>query len=344
LPQYLTVLFQITKGEILFKAKISGIGKYVPPKILTNHDLEKLVETNDEWITSRTGIKERHIAGEGETSSTMGAKAAEKAIEMAGISKDEIEMIIFCTITPDMVFPASACLVQDLLKIPNTGTVDIEAACSGFIYGLSMANAYIASGMYKNILVIGAETLSRITDWQDRNTCVLFGDGAGAAVVSRADESDKSGILGFKLYGNGAYKDLLYVEAGGSFKPATHETVDQRLHFVKMNGNSTFKLAVRTMSDELEELLRQFEINAEDIKCLIPHQANLRIINGVADRLHFPIEKVFINLHKYGNTSSATIPIALAEAVEENKIKKGDLIAFVAFGGGFTSGACVLRL
>lgn len=327
----------------MFTAKITGWGNYIPKKVLTNHDLEKMVDTNDEWITSRTGIKERHIAAPEETTSSMGAEAARIAIERSGVAKEDIDMVIFATVTPDMPFPATACLVQDKLKIPNTGTLDIEAACSGFVYGLSMANAYVASGMYKNVVVIGGETLSRITDWSDRNTCVLFGDGAGAVVVSRAEKDDKSGIIGFKLRGDGAYKDLLYIEAGGSYKPASHETVDQGLHFVKMAGNSVFKIAVRTMADELEELMKEHNFTNEDINYLIPHQANLRIINGVADRLKFPMEKVFINLEKYGNTSAATIPIALAEAAENGVIKKGDLLAFVVFGGGLTSGACLLR-
>jgi 3-oxoacyl-[acyl-carrier-protein] synthase III len=327
----------------LFKAEITGWGRYVPKKILSNHDLEKLVDTNDEWITSRTGIKERHIAAPEETTSSMGAEAARIAIEKSGVSKNDIDMIIFASVTPDMMFPASACLLQDKLKIPNAGTVDIAAACSGFVYGLSMANAYILSGMYKNVLVIGAETLSRITDWSDRNTCVLFGDGAGAVVVSRAKENSASELIGFKLRGDGAYKDLLYLEAGGSFKPASHETVTAGQHYIKMAGNSVFKIAVRTMADELEELLAEHHISKEEIKLLIPHQANQRIIAGVADRLGFPMEKVFINLNKYGNTSAATIPIALAEAVDEGKVVKGDLIAFVVFGGGLTSGACILR-
>ncbi len=326
----------------MIKAKISGIGKYIPHKVLTNQDLEKMVETNDEWITSRSGIKERHLASPHETSMTMGVKAAEKAIEMANIPKEDIEMIIFCTTTPDLIFPASACLAQDKLKIPNAGTFDVEAACSGFIYGISMANAYVTSGMFKNVLVIASETLSRVTDWQDRNTCVLFGDGAGAVIISR-NEDDDSGFLGFRLRGDGSYKDLLYLEAGGSYKPASHDTVDKKLHYIKMNGNATFKVAVRFMADVLEELLKVLKLKTEDIHLLVPHQANIRIINSVAERLNFPIDKVFINLSKYGNMSAATIPVALTEALEEGRIKKGDLVALVAFGGGLTWGASVLK-
>ncbi len=323
------------------KAKITGIGRYVPEKILTNHDLEKMVETNDEWITQRTGIKQRHIAAPDETSSIMGAKAAAQAIEMAGIDKNDIGMILFNTITPDMVFPATAALVQDILQIEKTGTVDIEAACSGFLYGLGLANGLVISGMYKHVLVVSGETLSRITDWEDRTTCVLFGDGAGAAVVSASD--DESGLIGFKLGGEGQYKDLLYIPAGGSLRPASHETVDGRLHYMKMNGNATFKIAVRTMGDLMAELLEEHGYKPDDLRWLIPHQANTRIISSVGERLGISPEKVFVNIAKYGNTSAATIPIALREIHESGQIKKGDLIGMVAFGGGMTWGAALMR-
>jgi 3-oxoacyl-[acyl-carrier-protein] synthase-3 len=314
----------------------------VPEKVLSNHDLGKIVDTNDEWISSRTGIRERHIVSANETSSTMGTRAAAIAIENAGISKDLIDMVIFASMTPDYVFPASACLIQDNLKLSNTGTIDIEAACSGFVYGLSMANAYVVSGMAKNVLVVGADAMSRILDWTDRNTCVLFGDGAGAAVVS-ANTEDDSGFLGFKLWGDGKYKDFLYMQSGGSASPATEETVGNKEHFLKMMGNSTFKVAVKTMADELEELLTMHHVQRDQVKILIPHQANYRIIKSVADRLKFPMEKVFVNLDRYGNTSAATIPIALTEAFREGWIEKGDIVAFVAFGGGFTSGAALLK-
>lgn len=325
----------------MIQAAIKGVGQALPAKVLTNHDLEKLVETNDEWITTRTGIKERRIAGPGESTALLGTQAAQQAIEMAGVSPDAVDMVIFCTITPDMPFPATACLVQDNLKLSNAAGMDIEAACSGFIYGLSMANAYIASGHYENVLVIGAETLSRVTDYQDRNSCILFGDGAGAALVSRS--LDSSGFLGFKLQGDGSYRDLLQLPAGGAAIPASHETVDQRLHYMKMAGNAVFKVAVRTMAEELELLLQEHHLKGEDVKWLIPHQANIRIIQGVAERLGFPMEKVIVNLDKYGNTSSATVPIALSEAVSDRRIRKGDLVAMVAFGGGFTSGAALIR-
>lgn len=326
----------------MIKAFIKGLGMFVPKKVLTNHDLEKMVETSDEWITTRTGIKERHVAAPHKATSDLATEAGAKAIEMSGVKKEDIDMVIVCTITPDMLFPATAALVQDNLKLPNAATVDIEAACTGFLYGLSMANAYIVSGMYKNVLVIGAETLSRLVDWEDRNTCVLFGDGAGAAVVSKSDHG-KSEILGFRLRGNGAYRDLLTLEAGGSRLPASHDTVDKKKHFIRMNGNSTFKVAVRTMAEDLDTLMKKLKISAEKIKLLIPHQANIRIIEAVAQRLKLPMEKVFVNLQKYGNTSAATIPIAMTEAFEEGRIKRGDLVACVAFGGGLTSGACILK-
>jgi 3-oxoacyl-[acyl-carrier-protein] synthase-3 len=300
-----------------------------------------MVDTNDEWITRMTGIKQRHIAAPDETSSIMGAKAAAQAIEMAGIDKNDIDMILFNTITPDMVFPASACLVQNILQIENTGTVDIEAACSGFVYGLSMANAYVTSGMYKNVLVVSGETLSRITDWTDRATCILFGDGAGAVVVSASE--DDSGFIGFKLGGEGQYKELLYLPAGGSLQPASHETVDQRLHYMKMNGNATFKIAVRTMGDLMAELLEEHGYKPEDLKWLVPHQANIRIISSVGERLGISPEKVFVNIQNYGNTSAATIPIALREIHENGQIQKGDLVGMVAFGGGMTWGAALLE-
>jgi 3-oxoacyl-[acyl-carrier-protein] synthase III len=325
----------------LYKAKIAGAGKYIPVKTLLNSDLEKMVDTNDEWITTRTGIRERHIAAHGETASTMGVEAARIAIKNSGISKDEIEMVIFASMTHDMAFPASACLLQDALKIPNTGTVDINTACSGFIYAMSLANAYIASGMFTNVLVVGSDAMSRILDWTDRNTCVLFGDGAGAAVMTRS--GDDSGFMGFNLRGDGRYAECLYMEGGGSLNPASHETVDNKMHYLKMNGNSTFKVAVRAMSDSLSDIFKTNHIDGKDVSLVIPHQANLRIIEGIADRLDYPMDKIIVNLDKYGNTSSATIPIALAQALEEKKIKKGDIIAFAALGAGFTWGSALMK-
>lgn len=325
----------------MYRAKIAGVGKYLPKKIMTNRDLEQIVNTNDEWISSRTGIRERRIVAEGETTSMMGAEASKNALAMAGVSPEEVDAVLFATITPDMVFPASACLVQDMLKIPNAATVDLEAACSGFVYAASLAAAYVESGMYKNVLVIGAESMSKIIDWTDRNTCILFGDGAGAALITRS--GDDSGIIGFNLRADGSYRDLLYQEAGGSLKPASHDTVDAGAHFLRMNGNATFKVAVRAMSESLLTLFQKHSIDSASIDLVIPHQANIRIVEGVAERLNYPMEKIFVNLNKYGNTSAATIPIALTEALEEGRIKKGDRIGMVALGGGFTWGSMLMR-
>lgn len=325
----------------LKRAFIKGTGFFVPKKIYTNKDLEKMVDTNDVWITTRTGIKERHIADENETTSTLGAEAGKMAIQDAGLKKNDIDMIITNTVTPDLVFPATSALIGEILNIKNVGIFDIEAACAGFIYSISIATQYIKTGEYKNILVISSETLSRITDWQDRNTCVLFGDAAGAAVVSESNTDSE--IIATYLGGDGKYKDLLYMPAGGSQLPASEETVKNRMHFIKMKGNETFKIAVREMSNAALKGLEKANINKSDIKLLIPHQANIRIIKMVQKILELPDEKVYVNLHKYGNTSAATVPLALAEAVREGRIKRGDLLVLAAFGGGFTWGSAVLR-
>ncbi len=325
----------------MYKAYIRGVGHYTPEKVLTNYDLEKMVDTSDEWITTRTGIKERRIAADNETSSTMGAEAAKIAVKNAGITAEDIDLIITNTITPDMPFPNTSALIQTIIGAKNAGVFDIEAACTGFIYGLAIANQFIKTGEYKNILLISSETLSRITDWEDRNTCVLFGDGAGAVVVSRSE--DDSEIIGTFLGGDGSYKELLYMPGGGSLHPATEESVKNKLHFIKMKGNETFKVAVTKMAESAEIILKKEGISADKIKLVIPHQANMRIMSAVVKRLGLPQEKLYSNIHKYGNTSAATIPIALSEAVQEGKIQKGDMILFVAFGGGFTWGAAVLK-
>jgi len=325
------------------KVKITGMGKYIPKKVLTNHDLEKMVDTNDEWITTRTGIKERHILADDETTATMATEASKAAIKDAGLKNEDIDMVIVATLSPDMPFPATACLVQNSMGLRSVGTVDIEAACSGFVYALSQAYAYIKSGLYKNVLVAASESMSRITDWEDRATCVLFGDGAGAVVVSATEDNDESGIIDFILGGDGSYGDVLAVPGGGSLHPVTHETVDQKLHFIKMNGNTTFKVAVRTMVSIVKELLEKHNIPKEKVKLVIPHQANIRITDAVRDRLGLTEEQMYSNIDKYGNTSSATIPIALREAVDEGRIKRGEYMVFVAFGGGLTWGASLLK-
>ncbi len=323
------------------KSYISGTGYYVPQKVLTNVDLEKMVDTSDEWITTRTGIKERRIASKDETASTMGAEAARKALKNAGITAKEIDLILTATITPDMVFPATSALIQNIIGAKNAGILDIEAACSGFIYGITIANQFIKTGEYRNILVIASEVLSRITDWEDRSTCVLFGDAAGAAVVS--ESTSESEIIATYLGGDGFYKELLYMPAGGSLYPASEETLKNRMHYIKMKGNETFKLAVTKMCESAEIAIKKAGISSKDISLLIPHQANLRIIQAVQKRLNLTDDKVFVNLQRYGNTSAATIPVALAEAVESGKIKRGDIVVLVAFGGGFTWGSAVIR-
>lgn len=323
------------------KACIRGVGFYAPERVLTNKDLEKMVDTSDEWITTRTGIKERHIAAPGETASVIGAKAARVAIENAGLKPRDIDLIITNTITPDMPFPNTSALIADILDIRHAGVFDIEAACSGFIYGLSIASQYIKTGEYNNVLVVSSEILSRITDWQDRSTCVLFGDGAGAAVVSESRSG--SAILATSLGGDGAYRDLLYLPAGGSLHPATEETVKKRMHYMKMEGNATFKVAVTKMCEAAEGILKKAGIKKSEVSLLIPHQANLRIIKMVQKTLELPDEKVLVNLDRYGNTSAATIPIALAEAVSAGRINKGDILVFVAFGGGLTWASAVVR-
>jgi 3-oxoacyl-[acyl-carrier-protein] synthase-3 len=323
----------------LYNAWLSGIGAYAPEKVLTNHDLEKMVDTNDEWIVTRTGIKERHIAAPGQSTSDIGAEAARRALAMAGLVPDDIDLIITATISPDMIFPATAALIQDKLQANNAGTVDIEAACTGYIYGLSMASQYIQTGKYRNVLVIGAETMSRLVDWTDRNTCVLFGDGAGAGIVSRAPEGSKSRLIDFYLRGAGRYGNLLYVPAGGSAQPTTEETVKQKMHYIKMEGQETFKLAVNSMATSIKSVLTDNGMTPNDIDWLIPHQANLRIMKMVAKLADIPEEKVVINIHKYGNTSAGTIPLAMAEYFEKGLLKRGQTVVSVAFGGGMTWGS-----
>jgi len=322
-------------------AKIVGVGSYAPPKVLTNKDLEKMVDTSNEWIIERTGIRERHIADDKTATSDIGLEAAKRALEDAKVNPEEVDLIVVATVTPDFVFPATACLIQDRLGAKKAAAFDLEAACSGFIYGLSVAKGFIVSGEYDTVLVIASETLTKITDWEDRATCVLFGDGAGAAVLKPAKESQ--GILSTYLRADGGNWDLLRVPAGGSRLPATHDSIDKRLHYMKMEGNKVFKIAVQSMTEAALEGIKRAGIKVEELSLLITHQANARIINAVAKRLGLPPEKVYINLDRYGNTSAASIPLALDEAVKKGRIKKGDLIILVAFGGGFTWASCVMR-
>jgi 3-oxoacyl-[acyl-carrier-protein] synthase-3 len=322
-------------------AKIIGVGSYVPSKVLNNQDLEKMVNTSNEWIIGRTGIKERRIADKKTTTSDLALEAARRALKDAQVKPEELDLIIVATISPDFVFPATACLIQDRLGAKKAAAFDLEAACSGFIYGLSVARGLIVSGEYKTILVIASETLSKITDWQDRATCVLFGDGAGAAVL-RPAEGDE-GILSTYLCADGANWNLLWIPAGGSHMPASCDSVNKRLHYMKMEGNKVFKIAVQSMYTAALEALKRAGIKAEELSLCLFHQANARIINAVAKRLNLPEEKVFTNLERYGNTSAASIPLALDEAIKKGKIKKGDLIILVAFGGGFTWASSIIR-
>ena len=320
---------------------ISGVGSYVPARILTNADLERMVDTSDEWITSRTGIKERRIAAKNEFTSDLAAQAALRAMQRAGVTAEQIDLIIVATITPDMPFPSTACLVQRKIGAYRAAGFDLEAACSGFIYGLEVAQQFIMSRTYDTVLVIGAEKLSSIVDWKDRNTCVLFGDGAGAAVLQ--NRPNAHGLLTAVMGADGRKANLLFMAGGGSRCPATAESVASGMHYLRMEGRETFKNAVQAMQTAAEEALRRCEIDISRITCIIPHQANLRIINAVVDRLGAKPEQLFINLQKYGNTSAASVAIALDEAVASGRIQRGDLILMVVFGAGLTWGAAVIE-
>jgi len=325
----------------MIHARITGTGSYAPKKVITNHDLEKLVDTSDEWITERTGIKERRIAEKGQSTSDLAAEAGKRALKAAGIGPEDLDLILIATMTPDTILPSLGCVVQEKLGAKKAVAFDIYAACSGFIYGLSVANAFIKSETYKNILLIGAEVLSRFTDWEDRTTCILFGDGAGAAVIQR--HTGKRGVLSTHLHSDGSLGHLLYVPAGGALHPASHDTIHKRMHFIKMKGNETFKAAVRALEDVVQEALEHNKVKAEEIDFLVPHQANLRIIQAMAQRLNMPMEKVVLTLPKYGNTSAASIPMALDEAVRDGRIKENHLLLFEAFGGGLTWASALVR-
>ena len=322
-------------------AVITGWGFYAPSRVVTNFDLEKMVETSDEWITSRTGIKERRFASEGETTSTLSLRAGRAALERAKLRPQDVQLIIVGTCSPDYLFPATACMVQSELGATRAGAFDVEAACTSFVTALGIARGMISSGTVENALVIGAETLSRFLNFKDRTTCVLFGDGAGAVVVEASNAS--VGIESVVLHSEGSKGELLMVKAGGAKVPATQATLEQGEHFITMQGGEVFKLAVKSMADAAEEALRDAGVGLDDIALMIPHQANLRIIDGVAKRLHFPAEKVFVNIQRYGNTSAASIPIAIAEAASQGRLRRGDKVLLVAFGGGFTWGASVLE-
>lgn len=319
---------------------IIGTGKYVPERILTNEDLAQLVDTNDEWIVSRTGMKERRIAAEHEATSDLAYKAAVRALESSGITAEQLDLIVVCTVTPDMAFPSTACLVQEKLGAKKAAAFDLSAACAGFIYGLATASNFVKTGIYNYTLVIGAECLSRITDYTDRNTCVLFGDGAGAAVLGPVAEG--RGFQSFELGADGTGQELLKIEGGGSRLPASVESLEDKRHYIYMNGREVFKFAVRIMGSAAEEALAKAGKTKEDIDLFIPHQANMRIIQSAIERLNVPVEKCVINLPRYANTSAASIPIALAEAAEEGRLSEGDTVVLVGFGGGLTWGSSVI--
>lgn len=320
---------------------IAGLGLHVPEKVMTNHDLEKMVDTSDEWITTRSGIKRRHIAAPDEATSDTAAAAAKKALKDAGMEASDLDGIICATFTPDTPCPSTACHIQAKIGAENAFAFDISAACTGFVYGVTVAKSMITTGVCDNVLVIGAETMSRFTDWEDRGTCVLFGDGGGAAIIKK--DAPNGRLLNAYLAADGTMADHIIIPGGGSRMPASHETVDQGMHYIKMAGNEVFKFAVRILAHSVEKASKRSGIKPEDLNLIVPHQANYRILNAAARKMGLPEEEMFNNIAEYGNTSAGTVPIALTEAVHNGDIKKGDLVALVAFGGGMTWGSIILE-
>jgi 3-oxoacyl-[acyl-carrier-protein] synthase-3 len=326
------------------KAKISALGCYTPPRVLTNQDLEKLVDTNDQWIMERTGIRERHIAPPEMATSDMAIEAARCALLQRGIDANELDAIILCTVTPDHLFPSTACLVQNAIGAKGAWGFDLIAACSGFLYGLTTGAHFVMAGTHKKVLVIGSDTMSRIIDYTDRTTCVLFGDGAGAMLIEAAGQDDgDAGFIDFLGEIDGSGGDFLKMPAGGSRRPASHETVDQRMHYVHQEGGQVFKYASRKMYEVCRDLLERNQLKVEDVGLLIPHQANKRIIKAAGDRLGIAPERVMINIERYGNTTAGTLPLATRDAIGEGRLKKGDLVLFAAVGAGYTVGASLWR-
>ncbi len=324
-------------------AAITGLGAVAPEKVLTNADFEKLLDTSDEWITQRTGIKQRHIASDGETTATLATDAARKALAEAGIQGHDLDMIICATITPEMMFPATACFIQDALGAKGVPSFDLSAACSGFVYGLAIAGQFIATGTYRRILVIGADTLSRVSDYTDRGSCILFGDAAGAVVLEPTDDPDK-GILYNVLHADGSGWDFIHVPAGGSRMPASHQTVDDHAHYVKMRGRDVYKFAVEKMQWLIGDCMAHCNLTPDDVDLVVPHQVNVRIIKSAAEKYNFPLEKIYVNIDRYGNTSAASIPLAMAEARDRGLIGAGSVVMLVAFGGGLTWAGAVVKL
>jgi len=325
----------------LKRAKITALGTYVPPRVMTNSDFEKIVETSDEWIVSRTGIRERHVVDKGVATSDLAVEATKRALAERGINPNEIEAIIVATVTPDMLFPSTACIVQHKLGIEKVWGFDLSAACSAFVYALQTGAQFVATGAHKKVLVVGADVMSSILDYTDRATCILFGDGAGAVILEASE--DGAGIIDFEHEVDGSGACALYMPGGGSLNPSTHETVDKKMHFVHQEGQSVFKFAVKKMAEVCETLLLRNNVKASDIDCFIPHQANQRIIKATSERLGLKPESVVINIDRYGNTTAGTIPLAMQTAREEGKLKKGDLVLLASVGAGFTVGATLLR-
>lgn len=325
------------------RAILAGTGSYVPEKILTNDDLMKIVDTSDEWITTRTGIKTRHVVSDGETTATLAAEAARRALKDAGMKPEELSLIILGTVTPEMVFPSTACFVQDMIGAKNAWAFDLSAACSGFVYGLSIAQQFVSSGLYKNALIIGAETLTRITNYQDRGSCILFGDGAGAVILKSASEGSQ-GVMYSTSFSDGSGWKALNCPAYGSRNPVGQPLADPSMIYMSIDGRAVYQTAVRRIVELVNECLEKCDLDVEDIAMFIPHQMNARIIESVGKRLKFTDDRIFINIDKYGNTSAASIPIALDECRRLGKLKSGDIVLLVAFGGGLTWGANVIQL
>jgi 3-oxoacyl-[acyl-carrier-protein] synthase-3 len=323
-------------------AKITGVAGYVPPRVLTNAELEKMVETSDEWIRSRTGIRERHIVDPGMAASHLGAEAARQVLEQKGVSPEEIDLIVVATVTPDMMFPATACLIQDKLGAKKAWGFDLSAACSGFLYALTVGLQFVGAGTHKKALVIGSDVMTSIIDFTDRATCVLFGDGAGAVLVEPA-ESDTEGIIDFHHDVDGGGGCNLFMPGGGSLNPPSHETIDKRMHYVHQDGPQVFKYAVRRMCDVSTMLVERNGFTSDDLALVVPHQANLRIIRAMQERLGVDESKVMVNIDRYGNTTAATIPLGLVDAIESGRLRKGDLVLLIAVGAGYTTGAVLMR-
>lgn len=333
----------MTTTAPMYRTKISGTGSYLPEKLLTNADIEKLVDTNDAWIVERTGIRHRHMAAPDQATSDLALVATHRALEAAGLKVEDIDMIIFSTVSPDQVMPSAACTLQAKLGARNIMAFDLSAACSGFVYGLSVADQFIRTGLYKHILVIGAEVLHRLVNYKDRETCILFGDGAGAAIASRAEPGDDSRIMSVHMHSDGTLGELFVLPAGGSAMPFSQEVLDKDLQYVRMKGREIFKHAVRTMTQCCQEALEANQMTIDQVDWMIPHQANLRILDAVAHYFGIPSEKVVVNLHETGNTSAATVPIAFDEAIRDGRIQRGQNVLLTAFGAGLTSGSILLK-